>query len=148
MTPPWWLCAAGKTLRQQILARFPDRDKTSDGSIGDARHAASKSDHNPDPLSGVVRAIDIDEDLLGKDKPDPHEANLLVAELVWLGFDEPRLSYVIFEGVIWSRVREWRPRRYTGVNQHSNHIHVSFTPAGDNDARVFDLPMLKVPRVP
>jgi len=50
-------------LREQIDDAFPDRDRKSDGWIGDARHAASKSDHNPDPKTGVVRALDIDSNL-------------------------------------------------------------------------------------
>ena len=50
--------AAGQ-LREQIDDSFPDRDRTSDGWIGDTRHAARKSDHNPDE-QGWVRAIDID----------------------------------------------------------------------------------------
>jgi hypothetical protein len=57
-----WLCAAGVQLRDQIDTWYPDRRSTSDGWIGDARHSASKSDHNPDK-SGVVRAIDIDSRL-------------------------------------------------------------------------------------
>ncbi len=52
-------------LREQIDDAFPDRDRTSDGWIGDTRHAARKSDHNPD-VQGWVRAIDVDRDLAGK----------------------------------------------------------------------------------
>ncbi len=56
------LCKAGQQLREQIDDAFPDRDRTSDGWIGDAKHAARKSDHNPTD-EGIVRAIDIDADL-------------------------------------------------------------------------------------
>ena len=56
------LCKAGQQLREQIDDVFPDRDRTSDGWIGDVRHAARKSDHNP-TNEGIVRAIDIDADL-------------------------------------------------------------------------------------
>jgi hypothetical protein len=41
------LCAGGVRLRDQIDRRWPNRDKRSDGWIGDSDHAARKSDHNP-----------------------------------------------------------------------------------------------------
>jgi hypothetical protein len=50
------------TLRAQINAKWPKRDKSSDGWIGDVRHQAKPSDHNPD-AQGWVRAIDVDADL-------------------------------------------------------------------------------------
>ncbi len=49
------LSKAASQLREQIDDSFPDRDRTSDGWIGDTRHAARKSDHNPDviPVSSL-----------------------------------------------------------------------------------------------
>jgi len=67
MTPK--LSKAAVQLREQFDDSYPDRDRTSDGWIGDTRHGARKSDHNPD-VKGWVRAIDIDRDLSGKAKPD------------------------------------------------------------------------------
>ena len=63
------LSKAAKQLREQFDDTFPDRDRTSDGWIGDTRHAARPSDHNPD-ANGWVRAIDVDRDVSGKSKPD------------------------------------------------------------------------------
>ena len=65
----WKLCKAGQQLRNQIDDSYPDRDRASDGVVGDLRHASRPSDHNPD-ANGIVRAIDIDRDLFGKKKPD------------------------------------------------------------------------------
>ena len=58
----WRNTAAALKLREQVNARWPDRDKRSDGTIGDTAHAARKSDHNPD-ADGWVKALDIDADL-------------------------------------------------------------------------------------
>lgn len=139
----YWLCAAGKTLRNQIAERWPGRDRQSDGWIGDSKHSSRTSDHNPDWDSippGVVRAIDIDEDLLGEKMRDPDVANALAESLRLLGGTrEPRLRYVIFEGRIASRIGAWKWRQYSGPNPHATHIHVSFTAAGDHDGAPFDL---------
>jgi hypothetical protein len=43
------LCAAGVQLRDQVDTWFPDRcTKSPEGWVGDSRHSARKSDHNPD----------------------------------------------------------------------------------------------------
>ncbi len=44
------LCAAGVTLRNQVNRAFPNRDRRSDGWVGDSSHSARKSDHNPNLL--------------------------------------------------------------------------------------------------
>ena len=134
----WRLSAAAFRLRDEVNAMFPKRDKKSDGALGDVRHSARESDHNPD-ADGWVRAIDIDEDLNGKDGSDPVSANRLAAAIVEIGKQDIRLKYVIFEGQIWSRTYRWKPQKYTGPNAHLHHIHVSFTSAGDMDASPFGL---------
>ena len=39
----WKLCKAGQQLRLQVDDSYPDRDRTSDGWIGDTRHQARAS---------------------------------------------------------------------------------------------------------
>jgi len=134
------LCAAGQQLREQFDDSFPDRDRTSDGWIGDTRHASRPSDHNPDPSSGIVRAIDVDRDVSGKAKPDlmPDIAD----QLRGLAKTDKRIAYVIFNGRIASSRLGWRWRKYTGSNPHNHHCHVSFTRKGDEDGSFFQIPLL------
>ena len=141
MTSPW-LCKAGVTLRQAINDTYPDRDKRSDGWIGDARHQASVSDHNPDPkANNVVRAIDIDADLSGTSKPD--FAGSLADQIRICGQTDGRISYVIFRSHIASSIQNWVWRPYVGVDNHNSHLHISFTPKGDNDGTPFNIPLIK-----
>jgi hypothetical protein len=134
------LCAAGKQLREQVDDAFPDRDRTSDGWIGDTRHAARPSDHNPD-VNGWVRAIDVDRDLSGKPKPDIMPD---LADQIRLAgkSGESRIAYVIFDGRIASSRLNWRWRKYTGSNKHNHHCHISFTKKGDEDGSYFNIPLL------
>jgi hypothetical protein len=135
------LCAAGVTLRDQVNERFKDRDTSSDGWLGDSAHSQRPSDHNPFGPSAVVRAIDLDRDLSGKPKPDlmPYLAD----QIRLCAKKDKRVKYVIFERKIASAKSLWRWRTYRGINPHSKHCHVSFTEAGDNDPRPFDIPLLE-----
>ena len=134
------LCKAGQQLREQLDDSYPDRDRTSDGWIGDVRHSARPSDHNPD-AAGIVRAIDIDRDLSGKAKPDimPDLADQI--RLCARGGDK-RISYIIFNGKIASHKKKWAWRPYDGINPHTKHSHVSFTKTGDADGSFFNIKML------
>jgi hypothetical protein len=128
MSDPYRLCEAGVSLRTEVNARWPGRDKSSDGWIGDAAHATRTSDHNPwvkkaPPANmGIVRAIDIDVD--GVDMA------WLMEHLRCMGAaGDPRLAgggYLIFnERITNPDFKAWR--RYTGSNKHTKHGHVSFT---------------------
>ena len=142
------LCAGGKTLRDQIDARFPKRDTASDGWIGDAAHADRDSDHNPDKW-GIVHAIDVDKDFGAPGAPDKFVTQLLAYAKA--GKDGGRLKYVIYEGRIASGTfasKFWKWRPYTGANAHTKHIHISFTPRSDRDASQWRLPILEIPKAP
>jgi hypothetical protein len=137
MTPK--LCKAGQQLRLQIDDSYPDRDRTSDGWIGDVRHSARTSDHNPDS-KGIVRAIDVDRDLAGKKKPDLMPD--LADQIRLCAKSDKRISYIIFAGKIASSRMGWRWRKYSGINPHNTHCHVSFTSKGDTDGSFFNIPMI------
>ena len=131
------LCEAGKVLREQIDDAFIDRDRNSDGWIGDSRHSARVSDHNPDE-AGWVRAIDIDKDL----RSHKSAAFDLADQLRLLARSDRRLKYIIFHGRITSRKSLWRWVRYRGINPHNHHIHVSFTKKGKLDGSFFKAPII------
>ena len=135
------LCKAGVQLREQFDDTFPDRDRSSDGWIADARHmSAGTSDHIPCPESGIVFAIDVDRDVSGKAKPDlmPDIAD----QLRILAKKDKRIKYIIFESRIASAKSLWRWRTYTGANKHNHHCHISFTSKGDQDGSFFNIPLL------
>ncbi|MDT8915792.1 hypothetical protein [Amycolatopsis sp. PS_44_ISF1] len=121
----WRNCNASLTLVAAVNARWPGRDKASDGTIGDAAHASRTSDHNPWVVVdgvGVVRARDIDKDGI--------DAGWLAEELRKLGAaGDPRLAgggYVIWNRRITSDdFSRWTP--YNGSNPHTQHVHVSFS---------------------
>lgn len=135
------LSKAGQQLREQFDDTFPDRDRRSDGWIGDTRHASRPSDHNPDPENGVVRAIDTDRDVHKSGKPDlmPDIADQL---RLAAKAGEKRIAYIIFNGRIASSRMGWRWRPYKGSSPHTAHCHVSFTKAGDEDGSFFNVPLL------
>ena len=140
MTPK--LCKAGQQLRLQFDDSFPDRDRRSDGWIGDLRHSSRPSDHNPDRETGIVRAIDVDRDVHKSGKPDlmPDIADQI--RLAAKSDKSKRIAYIIFEGRIASAKKSWLWRPYDGANKHNHHIHISFTPQGDLDDSFFNIPML------
>lgn len=124
----YFLAPALVKLRDQVNAKFPNRDKTSDGWIGDASHAARPSDHNPcwncpGRSKGIVRAIDIDI------TPDGNPNEDLRVQVIKAAVGDPRVWYVISNGIIYSRTHGFKPLRYTGSNPHTGHVHVSLNGA-------------------
>jgi hypothetical protein len=127
--------------RSELNVRWPQRDKTSDGWIGDAAHADRTSDHNPG-ARGLVHAFDSDEDLDGNPRDDGPEL-WAIAEMLRTSRDH-RIRYVIYEGRIFTsypaggrRAWEWGP--YGGVNAHRKHLHLSIlsTVAAEQDTRTW-----------
>jgi hypothetical protein len=135
------LSRAAIQLREQFDDAFSDRDRASDGWIGDTRHGARKSDHNPDE-QGWVRAIDIDRDLSGKAKPDLMPDLVDQIRAACKARSEKRIAYIIFDGSICSPILRWKWRKYTGANKHTHHAHFSFTKEADLRGEFYQIPML------
>lgn len=108
----YYLAPSLVELRGEINARWPNRDKASDGWIGDADHSSRISDHNPDE-KGCVHALDVDVD------------GIDVQQLLRATIGDNRVWYVIFNHRIYSRTYGWTPHVYTGSNPHTMHVHVS-----------------------
>lgn len=136
------LSKAAVQLREQIDDTFPDRDRLSDGWIGDTRHSARKSDHNPD-AQGWVRAIDIDCDLHKGGKPDIMGDLVDQVRIACKSKREKRISYIIYNGRVCSPILRWKWRNYKGANKHTKHAHFSFKKTADNDGSFFQVPMLR-----
>lgn len=134
------LAGSLKVLRDEVNAAYPGRSKLSDGWIGDAAHAARKSDHNPDS-KGIVRAIDVTEWDPNTPDVDLDDVAEALAEYLRKSQDG-RVKYVIWRGRMFSsyststrRAWEWGP--YSGPNGHFKHVHVSVVqdPAGSSTRR-------------
>jgi hypothetical protein len=124
----WFLNPALTNFRNTVNAAFPKRDKTSDGTVGDERHQAGISDHNPDADSSVD-AWDMDVEVNGPGKVYAAD----VERLKVLTF-QPHESaqYWIHDGQIATRESGWKRKTYFGVNRHDKHVHFNTRSAFEN----------------
>lgn len=116
----WRMAKSLEILREQINALSPNRDKSSDGGIGNAEHSARASDHNPD-TDGVVKARDFTHD-----PAHGIDSQKLADKL--LASRDPRIKYLISNRKIASGdagPSPWVWRPYTGANPHDHHFHIS-----------------------
>src|SRR5437868_5232623 len=121
-TTEWRVAKSLLVLREMADTIWPKRNKASDGTIGDAAHAARDSDHNPwvkDGMVGVVTALD-----LTHDPAHGCDANLLVDALV--ASRDRRIKYIVWNRrIVNSAVVPWTWRPYAGSNPHIKHFHLS-----------------------
>lgn len=142
----WDLTDGLQNLRAQVNAALPGRDKTSDGTIGDAAHQAGTSSHNPDDSPGnkgkpewngdldanaEVRAWDMDTDL----RAAPATAQQVVDHIRKLPKVDTVLRYMIYNHKIYRAANGWKAETYDGPSPHTEHIHFTgqFTQAADNN---------------
>jgi hypothetical protein len=127
--PSWRVAKSLLVLRDQLNRKTPGRDKVSDGTIGDPRHQARTSDHNPwvrDGSIGIVTGMDVTHNLV-----KGIDAGVL-AEAIRSSRD-PRVKYIIWNSQIANSAPTggsapwvWRP--YSGSNKHTHHVHISVKP--------------------
>lgn len=137
----WFAVPALVEGRDQLNARFPNRDKGAEGFVGDLAHQGSASSHNPDESGNPeyrdhdgkdeVRAWDADKDLRDPNVTMEQVVQHLItgarAGVFWW------IRYIIFNGRIWHRRDGFVTRIYTGSNKHTDHAHINndFTQAAD-----------------
>lgn len=129
-----WVLAPSLVAMEAEADRIaPKRSIASDGSIGDAAHAARRSDHNPDEEGALdyVDALDLTHD--PRNGFDAHAYARLVARNVVNGV-ERRIDYIISNGQIFSRRDgRWAWRPYSGSSPHTQHAHFSVADTGRAD---------------
>lgn len=130
---------ASTSLLAEIDYVGPDRDRRSDGTIGDRAHADSPSDHNPDETGNTGGAEDsdsIDEvhardvDTSGPWAPGWSAARIVgilvaLCRSLYPSRKHP-LRYIIFDGYIYGEKDGFKKREYNGDDPHTGHFHASF----------------------
>jgi hypothetical protein len=103
---------------RQATALKPQRKKASDGLLPSAAHQVQnpKSDHNTGFAADITH--------------DP-KFGIDCAEAFNKLRTDKRVSYLIFNGKIWSA--EKGERVYTGTNKHTKHLHISIKAGFGND---------------
>lgn len=142
---PWVLAPSLVAMEAEADRMAPNRSRRSDGSIGDAAHAARKSDHNPDEAGRIdyVDALDLTHDPVAGF--DAHGQARSVARNISNGV-ETRLDYIISNRQIFSqRLGVWAWRPYTGSNGHTQHAHFSVRDSGRFDTSPWFASLLPFP---
>ena len=124
--------AAIAVLRQATALR-PKRKKASDGLLPSVAHMkqSPNSDHN----TGL--AVDLTHD---------PKNGIDCAEIFEKIKEDKRVSYLIFQGKIWSKAKAAQGNReYTGSNPHNKHLHISIVDACANDTSPW-FPFLDKPK--
>lgn len=131
----WVNTPASISLVDEFNEAFPNRDRASDGTIGDGEHSTRASHHNPDETGNTGGREDADS-------VNEVHARDVAANLRRTGWSmercvqiilarcrsgiEKRVFEIIYNGRIWTEAHGWRERDYEGSNPHDKHAHFSF----------------------
>lgn len=138
----WYKASWIPTFFDALNAIAPNRDRGTDGTIGDPAHQGSSSGHNPDDTPGSkaeredddqrpeVRAADASNDLRSL-----ITMQQVINAILAYPPDRNRLIYIIHDGLIWSANNGWKPVAYPGSDKHRTHVHLSGNPNSDLDGR-------------
>lgn len=119
------------------LTSVAPRRTLPDWFLGDKAHALSSSGHNPDDTPGSkAEYSDADNipEIRAGDYRLPLNAPFTAEQVVQLLVKLCRqgkitwISYIIYNGRIWSAKSGWVTRKYTGRNKHDKHFHISCKP--------------------
>lgn len=124
----WYLAPSLHVGLSEVDQRWPSRDRTSDGTIGDEAHQSRQSDHNPN-TRGAVDAWDMDVN-----GPDVGEVKRAFER-------HPSAHYWIHNRQMADADNDWRPTQYSGDNPHTSHVHFSIRQSAnaENDRRPWGL---------
>lgn len=128
----WYLDEGLATLRAEWQRAHPGAVVYT---IGDAAHAATVSEHNPEKAGKLPGAdageVDAADFMRGHGVTDAHLQGLFDG---LVRSRDPRILYVIYNRVIVSSVTApWTRRPYRGSNPHTDHVHVSVNDLFDDN---------------
>jgi hypothetical protein len=134
-----------QNMRSQTDQAFPNRDRTSDGGIGDEPHRLRTSGHNPDDTPGSKPSWNGDPDTLPEWRAWDMDADLRAPGVTTQQYVDhvrrlPGLAsvvrYIIFAGKIYHERAGFAPAKYDGDDQHNEHVHIegAWSQAADNNA--------------
>jgi peptidoglycan hydrolase-like protein with peptidoglycan-binding domain len=145
-----------KNLGNQFNLRWPVRDGTSDGAVGDYKHQQGKSGHNPDDTKynnaeyddndgkPEIRSIDVDNNLndISCDMQD------VIDHLCRLPNLKRVMRYMIYDEREYHVDNGFKPVPYKGASPHKEHAHFSGarSQVSDQDS-TFDFQFEKVGRL-